>query len=487
MKIQPVVLCGGVGTRLWPLSREQHPKQLLALTGKETLLQATVTRLGAPHDSGGLQPLPPIIVANEDCRFMTAEQLREVGVPPAAIVLEPAGRNTAPALTLAALLAVQGGGDPMLLEMPADHVITDVAAFRAAVLKAAAHADRGKIAAFGVKPTRPDTGYGYVRTGGAAGADGSLELDAFVEKPDLAKAAVFAASGEYVWNSGLYMMRASVWLRALGAARPAILEACRRALAAGKHDLDFLRVGKEAFAACPGESIEFAVMEQLPRGEGVVIPLCAGWSDIGAWGALWTIDAKDADDNLLHGDVMAVGTRDTLAVAKSRLVALVGVSDIVVVETPDAVLVAKKSDMRRLNEIVARLKRESRPEANAHRKTYRPWGYYDCIDAGSRFQVKRLVVKPGASLSLQMHHHRAEHWVVVRGTARVTSGDKVFLLSENESTYIPIGSPHRLENPGKVPFEIIEVQSGAYLGEDDIVRFEDSYGRVTADEKAHSL
>jgi mannose-1-phosphate guanylyltransferase/mannose-6-phosphate isomerase len=477
MQLQPVVLCGGSGTRLWPLSREQHPKQLMALTGKETLLQATAVRIDRRLDSAGLQALDPIIVANDDCRFMTAEQLREAGVPAAAIILEPSGRNTAPALTLAALFALEGGGDPALLVMPADHVISDVAAFRAAVAGGAPHAEDGKIVTFGVKPTRPETGYGYIRTGADAGADGTLIIDAFVEKPDAAKAEAYAASGRYLWNSGIFLMRASVWLRSLGAQRPEILAACRAAFAARERDLDFLRVGKAAFGACPTDSIDYAVMETMSAGAGVVVPLAAGWSDIGAWSALWNIDAKDADNNLLHGDVLAVGTSNTLAFSQSRLVALVGLTDVVVVETPDAVLVANKNDMQRLGEVVARLKREKRREANSHRKVYRPWGYYDAIDAGSRFQVKRLVVNPGAALSLQMHHHRAEHWVVVRGTARVTSGEKVFLLSENESTYIPIGSRHRLENPGKVPFEIIEVQSGAYLGEDDIVRFDDAYGR----------
>jgi mannose-1-phosphate guanylyltransferase/mannose-6-phosphate isomerase len=449
----------------------------MALAGKETLLQATAVRIDNKLDSSGLQVLAPIIVANDDCRFMTAEQLREAGVQAAAIILEPAGRSTAPALTLAALFALEGGEDPTLIAMPADHVIADVAAFRASVAKGCAHGDQGKVVTFGVRPTRPETGYGYIRTRAVAGPDGSFEIDAFVEKPDAAKAEAYAASGMYLWNSGIFMMRASVWLRRLAAQRPEILAACRAAFAARKPDLDFLRVGKASFDACPSDSIDYAVMEKLPGGAGVVIPLDAGWSDIGAWGALWSIDAKDADNNLLHGDVLAVGTSNTLAFSQSRLVALVGLTDVVVVETPDAVLVANKNDMHRLNEVVARLKRDKRREANTHRKVYRPWGYYDAIDAGSRFQVKRLVVNPGAALSLQMHHHRAEHWVVVRGTARVTSGDKVFLLSENESTYIPIGSRHRLENPGKVPFEIIEVQSGAYLGEDDIVRFEDAYGR----------
>lgn len=476
VKLQAVVLCGGAGTRLWPLSREHHPKQLMALTGAQTLLQATAVRIDGGLDPG-LEVLAPIVVANEDCRFMTAGQLREAAVSPAAVILEPAGRSTAPALALAALFAREGGENPLLLVMPADHMIADVAAFRAAVVRGSAHAERGKVVTFGVRPARPETGYGYIRTGAGAGPDGSLEIDAFVEKPDAAKAEAYAASGDYLWNSGIFLMRASVWLSLLDARRPDILAACRAAFAARRGDLDFVRIGKEPFDACPSDSIDYAVMERLPKGAGVVVPLAAGWSDIGAWSELWNVDAKDADNNLLHGDVLAVGTSGTLAFSHSRLVALVGVRDVVVVETPDAVLVANRKDLQRLKEVVARLKREKRPEARAHRKVYRPWGYYDALHAGSRFQVKRLVVDPGASLSLQMHHHRAEHWVVVRGTARVTLGERVFLLSENESAYIPIGSPHRLENPGKVPFEIIEVQSGAYLGEDDIVRFDDAYGR----------
>jgi mannose-1-phosphate guanylyltransferase/mannose-6-phosphate isomerase len=462
-KLQPVLLCGGAGTRLWPLSREQHPKQLLALRGAETLLQAAALRIR--------DELPPIVVTGEAYRFMTAEQLRQAGVT-AAVILEPAGRSTAPALALAALLALEGGEDPVLLVMPADHMMTDVPAFRAAVDKGHAHAARGKVVAFGVKPTRPETGFGYIKT------DPDSNIEAFVEKPDAANAAAYVCAGDYLWNSGIFMMRSSVWLRELGVRRPDILAARRAAFAARELDLDFVRVGRAAFDACPSDSIDYAVMEKLSRGTGIVVPLDAGWSDIGAWNAIWSMDARDADGNLLHGDVLAVGASNSLAISQSRLVALVGVSDIVVVETPDAVLVANKSDLGRLHELVARLKREKRSEAHTHRKIYRPWGWYDSIDSGSRFQVKRLVVNPGASLSLQMHHHRAEHWVVVRGTARVTSGEKTFLLSENESTYIPIGGRHRLENPGKMPVEIIEVQTGGYLGEDDIVRFADVYGRA---------
>jgi len=478
MNLQPVILCGGAGTRLWPLSREQYPKQLLALIGEDTLLQATVRRVDGSLGMADRQVLRPIVVGNEDYRFITAEQLRQAGAASAILVLEPVGRNTAPALTLAALVALEAGDDPALVVMPADHIIDDVEAFRAVVLRGTVYAEAEKLVTFGIRPTRPETGYGYIRPGAMeAGRDGGWDITTFAEKPDAATAERYLASGEYLWNSGIFMMRASVWLARLGAMRPEMVEACRAAFAARTKDRDFLRVGREVFAACPADSIDYAVMEKLPAGLGVVIPLAAGWSDVGAWDALWKLGGKDADGNVLRGDVMAMGTRDTLVISQSRLVACVGIADAVVVETPDAVLVAHRSCIQEVKEIVARLKREGRTEADAHRKIYRPWGYYDSIDAGSRFQVKRIVVNPGAALSLQMHHHRAEHWIVVRGTARVTRGDETFLVSENESTYIPLGTRHRLENPGKVPLEMIEVQSGAYLGEDDIVRFEDDYRR----------
>ena len=478
MNLQPVILCGGSGTRLWPLSREQYPKQLLALNGENTLLQATALRVHQSLAGGGRKVLPPIIIANEDYRFITAEQLRQSGVVPATIVLEPAGRNTAPALTLAALIALNAEKDTVLLVMPADHVITDAAAFQSAAARGYAHAEAGLLVTFGITPDRPETGYGYIHAPtGKDAHQGARSISAFVEKPDIATAEEYVATGEYFWNAGIFMMRASVWLEQLGTNRPDILEACRTAFAARSVDHDFLRIGKDAFNTCPADSIDYAVMEKLPQGLGVVIPLEAGWSDVGAWDALWQLGKKDCDNNVLQGDVMAVATRNTLALAQSRLVALVGLDEIVVVETPDAVLVAHKNHMQQIKDIVARLKQEGRTEAIAHRKIHRPWGYYDSIDAGDRFQVKRIVVSPGAALSLQLHHHRAEHWVVVRGTARVTRGDEVFLVSENESTYIPLGTRHRLENPGKVALEMIEVQSGTYLGEDDILRLEDTYGR----------
>jgi len=476
MSLQPVILCGGSGTRLWPLSREQYPKQLLALNGDHTLLQGTALRFAGKQGEKIASPLSPIIVSNEEYRFITAEQLRQIGIKPAKIILEPLGRNTAPALALAALTALESGNDPVLLVMPADHVISNNAAFQAAVSIGIPHAETGKLVTFGIKPTHPETGYGYIRSGAAQ--NNAFEIAAFVEKPDATTAERYVASGDYFWNAGIFMMRASVWLKQLEITRPDIIKACRTAFAGAANDHDFLRIHKEVFKDCPSDSIDYAVMEKLSAGLGLVVPLDAGWSDVGAWDALWDLGQKDSDNNVLQGDVMAFATSDSLAISQSRLVALVGLQDTVVVETPDAVLVAHKSRMQEIKNVVARLKKENRSEANAHRKIYRPWGYYDSIDAGSRFQVKRIVVNPGATLSLQLHHHRAEHWIVVRGTARVTRGDEVFLVSENESTYIPLGTRHRLENPGKVPLEMIEVQSGAYLGEDDIVRFEDTYGRA---------
>ena len=476
MSLQPVILCGGSGTRLWPLSREQYPKQLLALNGDHTLLQGTALRFSGKPGEKIASPLAPIIVSNEEYRFITAEQLRQIGIKPAKIILEPLGRNTAPALALAALTALESGNDPVLLVMPADHVISNNTAFQAAVSIGIPHAEAGKLVTFGIKPTHPETGYGYIRAGAAQ--NDALEIAAFFEKPDAATAERYVASGDYFWNAGIFMMRASVWLKQLEITRPDIIKACRTAFAGAANDQDFLRIHKEVFKDCPSDSIDYAVMEKLPAGLGLVVPLDAGWSDVGAWDAMWDLGQKDSDNNVLQGDVMAFATSDSLAISQSRLVALVGLQDTVVVETPDAVLVAHKSRIQEIKNVVARLKKEDRSEANAHRKIYRPWGYYDSIDAGSRFQVKRIVVNPGATLSLQLHHHRAEHWIVVRGTARVTRGDEVFLVSENESTYIPLGTRHRLENPGKVPLEMIEVQSGAYLGEDDIVRFEDTYGRA---------
>lgn len=482
MKLQPVILCGGSGTRLWPLSREQHPKQLLALTGDVSMLQATALRLDAGAGGDDIEVLAPVVVGNEEYRFVAAEQLRAVGVEPQALILEPSGRNTAPALTLAALWTQSQEHDPVLAVMPADHVIADIEAFRNAARLGARCAERGQLVTFGIAPVEPHTGYGYIRSGRELGT-GVREIAEFVEKPDRAAAERYLASGEYLWNSGIFMMKASVWTRAIRRFRRDIAQACETAFAGRSVDRDFVRVERNAFAACPSDSIDYAVMERVTADEdntgscAVVIPLAAAWSDVGAWSALWEIGGKDAAGNVVQGDVLAVDTRDSLVIAAGRLVACVGMRDAVVVETPDAVLVAHRDRIQHVKDVVARLKAEGRPESAVHRKAHRPWGWYDSIDAGARFQVKRIVVNPGAALSLQMHHHRAEHWVVVTGTAKVTRGDETFMLSENQSTYIPLGVVHRLENPGKVPLEIVEVQSGAYLGEDDIVRFDDTYGR----------
>jgi len=478
MIVQPVVLSGGSGTRLWPLSREKYPKQLLPLIGDDSLLQATVRRV---EGLAGVQLAAPMVVCNEEYRFVIAEQLRVMGKT-GSILLEPIGRNTAPALTLAALAAMRDGADPVLLVMPADHVITDTPAFQAVVRQGAALADEGAVVTFGITPDSPETGYGYIQAGAAFGEDGARSIARFVEKPDLATAQAYLDAGSYLWNSGLFMMRASIWLAAIAVCRGDILSACRTAWAQGSVDGDFLRVGQEVFTQCPSDSIDYAVMERIAAGDGalpsgVVIPLSAGWSDVGAWEALWKVLSKDEGGNVLQGDVLMHDCRNTLAFSAGRLVACIGVEDTVIVETPDAVLVVHKDKTQDVKKIVDRLKRDGRPEGQLHRKVFRPWGWYDGVDAGERFQVKRIVVKPGATLSLQMHHHRAEHWIVVRGTAKVTRGDAIFLVSENESTFIPLGTRHRLENPGCVPLEMIEVQSGSYLGEDDIVRFEDVYGR----------
>jgi len=483
--IQPVVLSGGSGTRLWPLSREKYPKQLLPLIGDDSLLQATVRRV---QGMAGVTLAAPLVVCNEEYRFVIAEQLRLMDAP-GTVVLEPLGRNTAPALTIAAQAAMKNGADPVLLVMPADHVIVDTQAFQSAVRSGAALAADGAVVTFGITPDTPETGYGYIQSGEAYGADGAKCIARFVEKPDLQTAQAYLAQGSYAWNSGLFMMRASVWLAAMGMCRPDILAACQSAWDAGQTDGEFVRVGKEAFSQCPSDSIDYAVMERItaagiPKESGanalpvgVVIPLSAGWSDVGAWEALWQVLPKDGDGNVAQGDVLMQDSRNTLALSEGRLIACVGVDDLIVVETADAILVAHKNKTQDVKKIVDRLKQAGRTEDQIHRKVFRPWGWYDSVDAGARFQVKRIVVKPGGTLSLQMHHHRAEHWIVVSGTAKVTRGETSYLLSENESTFIPLGTTHRLENPGRVDLEMIEVQSGSYLGEDDIVRFEDVYGR----------
>ncbi|WP_115560608.1 mannose-1-phosphate guanylyltransferase/mannose-6-phosphate isomerase [Xanthomonas arboricola] len=464
--VLPIILSGGSGTRLWPLSRESYPKQFLPLVGDKSMLQATWLR------SAPVAGHSPIVVANEEHRFMAAEQLQQLGVKPSAILLEPKGRNTAPAIAVAALEATRDGADPLLLVLPSDHVIRDEAAFQAAVTVAAAAAEQGKLVTFGIKPTAPETGYGYIKDGSGTGASA---VERFVEKPDLATAQGYLASGEYYWNSGMFLFRASRYLEELRKFHPAIADACQKAWENGKRDADFTRLDKDAFAASPSDSIDYAVMEKTA--DAVVVPLDAGWNDVGSWSSLLDVSEQDAHGNAHHGDVIQVDCRNTYAYG-SRLIAMVGLEDVVVVETPDAVLVGHRDRIQEVKDVVGRIKADGRSEATWHRKVYRPWGAYDSIDMGQRHQVKRITVKPGAVLSLQMHHHRAEHWIVVSGTAEVTRGDEVLLLTENQSTYIPLGVTHRLRNPGKLPLELIEVQSGSYLGEDDIVRFEDTYGRA---------
>jgi mannose-1-phosphate guanylyltransferase/mannose-6-phosphate isomerase len=471
MKIIPVILSGGSGSRLWPLSREHYPKPLLPLTSEITLLQETATRLD------GLPELADAVyVCNEEHRFLVAEQVVELGRKASTIILEPEGRNTAPALTLAALYLAECEPDSLMVVMPADHVMQQREKFVEAVIEGVKHARQGSLVTFGIVPDKPETGYGYIRRNGELEGGACWTVARFVEKPDQQTAERYVREGDYYWNSGIFLMRTDRWLEELGAYRPDILESCRAALEQGTRDSDFLRVNREGFVQCPADSIDYAVMEKT--GHAVVVPLSAGWSDVGAWSSLWDMCPRNEAGNVIQGDVIAQDTHNAFLVAQHRCLATVGMDDVIVVETADAVLVAAKDKSQDVKEIVNQLKAQNREECRVHRRVFRPWGSYEGIDAGSRFQVKRLTVKPGASLSLQMHHHRAEHWVVVTGTARVTCGDSVFNLHENESAYIPIGERHRLENPGNIPLEIIEVQSGSYLGEDDIVRFEDVYDRV---------
>ena len=476
--VQPVIMAGGSGTRLWPLSRAGYPKQFLVLDdSNQSLFQQAVARLSALA-APGLQVSAPLIVGNEEHRFLVLDQLREQACDPAAVLLEPVGRNTAPAMTLAALQATVGGADPVLVVTPADQTVTDPAAFTAALQTAVRAAAGGAIVILGITPDAPETGYGYIRSTPATD-DGAAQVAQFVEKPDLATAERYLAEGGYTWNSGMFVLRASVWLKALEGFRPDIANATRTAWAGSKTDAKFVRPAKAEFAAVPSESVDYAVMEHCP-GSAIdirMVPLNAGWNDLGAWDAVWQVAGKDEQGNAAHGDVISRDSRNTLVHATSRLVSLVGVQDLIVVETPDAVMVADRSRSQDVKKIVNALSADQRSEHTLHRKVHRPWGWYDSIDHGPRHQVKRIMVKPGASLSLQMHYHRAEHWIVVNGTAEITNGDKVLVLTENQSTYIPLGQTHRLANPGKVDLEIIEVQSGSYLGEDDIVRFEDTYGR----------
>ena len=464
-KLQPVLLSGGSGTRLWPLSREAYPKQFLALAGDDTMLQATWQRVA------GLADAAPIVVAGEDHRFLVAEQLRQIGAPTPAILLEPIGRNTAPAIAAAALQALRDGEDPLLLVLPSDHVVRDADAFRAAVRAAMPAAEQGALVTFGIMPDAPETGFGYIE---AERGEGVQRVLRFVEKPDAVTAQTYLDAGGYYWNSGMFLLRASRYLEELRKFRADIVGGAQAAFDAAQRDGDFIRLDKAAFAACPADSIDYAVMEKTDA--AMVLPVDIGWNDVGSWSALWDVSEQDGDGNAHHGDVISIDSRNSYAYAR-RMVALVGVDDLVVVETDDAVLVARKDRVQQVKDVVARLKAEQRTQAALHREVHRPWGSYDSIDMAEGFQVKRIKVKPGARLSLQSHTRRAEHWIVVRGTARVTRDNDVFELFANQSTYIPIGAKHRLENPGTEMLELIEVQSGDYLGEDDIVRYEDVYGR----------
>lgn len=468
----PVILSGGSGSRLWPQSRREYPKQFLPLADPDsTMIQQTALRLR------GLDAHAPIVVSNEHHRFIVAEQLQQVDAKPEAILLEPFGRNTAPAVTLAALRAARNHDDPLLLVLPADHVITDTGAFHRAVQKGAEAARQGHLVTFGIVPARPETGYGYIRRGnGISGLEDTFAVARFVEKPDQEKAEAFIADGGYYWNSGMFIFTAARYLEEIQRLNPEIYRHCQEALAGADQDRDFTWLNRDAFAACPDDSIDYAVMEKTAS--AAVVPLDAGWSDVGSWQSLWEIEGKDSQGNVSRGEVLAIDSRNCLMAGEKRLIAAVGVEDLVIIDSDDAVLVAPRSRAQDVKKLVAELETRGCSRHLYHRKVFRPWGHYDCLDSGDRFQVKRINVKPGGQLSLQMHHHRAEHWIVVRGTAKVTCGEKTLLLTENQSTFIPLGTAHRLENPGKVDLEIIEVQSGAYLGEDDIVRFDDSYGRV---------
>lgn len=478
-KIQPVILCGGNGTRLWPLSRAGFPKQFLCLAGDQSLFQQAVLRLQGVRDDSSLTLQPPLIVSNDEHRFLASEQLREINVNDASYLLEPVGRNTAPALTLAALAASESGEDPILVVTPSDQTILNESAFRQSMRRAIDQAAQGSIVILGITPDKPETGYGYIQANGSE-SENSYKVARFVEKPDQKTAEGYLKQGGYYWNAGMFVLRASVWLKALQTFRDDIAEACRNAWAEKKQDGNFVRPSKELFSEVPSESIDYAVMEKCPGSEYNIemVELNAGWNDLGAWDAVWQVLPKDDQGNAFSGDVLSTDTQNTLVQATSRLVSLVGVKDLVVVETADAVLVADRARSQDVKNIVNKLSQQKREEQTLHRKVHRPWGWYDSIDEGGRFKVKRIQVKPKASLSLQMHHHRAEHWIVVKGTAEVTNGERTTLVTENQSTYIPLGEVHKLHNPGAIVLELIEVQTGAYLKEDDIVRLEDDYKRI---------
>ena len=466
--MKPVVLAGGTGSRLWPKSRAALPKQFLSLTSNSTMLQDTITRLK------GTNAEPPVFICNDAHRFLVAEQLRKKNIEHDGILLEPVGRNTAPAIALAALHATKNENDPVLLVLAADHLIKDQSAFHSAITKAEVLANEGKLVTFGIVPDQAHTGYGYIKAGNVLNV--GFEVAEFVEKPELETAKQYVESGDFFWNSGMFMFKASRYIEELGKYHPEMLEICRRAIETEAPDLDFIRVDSEIFSACPDDSIDYAVMEKTDS--AAMVPLDAGWSDVGSWTSLWETADKDDNGNVCVGDTILENTNNSYVNAEQRLVSVIGLEDVIVVETKDAVMVAHKDDAQSIKTVVNRLKAEKRPEFEFHREVFRPWGSYDSIDSGARFQVKRITVKPGEKLSVQMHHHRAEHWIVVSGSANVTIDDNTQLVTENESVYIPIGAVHALENPGKIPLELIEVQSGAYLGEDDIVRFSDRYGRV---------